>query len=242
MADEVENTGMHVSGDKYDMPYFAARHQDRDRPALWFYERLVRRWIHPGRILDYGCGTGFMLRRLSRYYETAGFDLSSEARRSTIANVPGVTVYDCEGDIPASCFSGIVSLHVLEHIDRSVIPAVLNLWSNALVPGGRVLCVVPDAEGRGHALAGNRWTGFGDPTHVTLNGHSEWQSIFTTAGFRVASIGTDGLWCLPYRAGKSKLVDGLKYSLPTALQFVLGRLLLSPGSGESAIFLLENNP
>lgn len=239
MADDTGNTGMPFSGDKYDMSYFAARHQDCDRPALWFYERLVRRWIHPGRILDYGCGTGFMLRRLARHYETAGFDLSSDARRSTFENVPDVTIYASESDIPDSSFSGIVSLHVLEHIDRSTIPTVLSLWHRTLISGGRVLCVVPDADGRGHALAGNRWTGFGDPDHVTLIGNVDWRELFAANGFAVRKMGTDGLWCLPYRAGSTKILDGIRYSIPTVVQFLAGRLILPAGSGESAVFLLE---
>lgn len=58
MGDDVtEGIGMPAPGDGYDLPYFAARCQDRDRLALWFYERIIRRWIIPGSVLDYGSGT-----------------------------------------------------------------------------------------------------------------------------------------------------------------------------------------
>ena len=227
-------------GDVYDLPYFSARNQNRDRPALWFYERLVRRWIKPGALLDYGCGTGYFLRRLARHYLVSGYDLSSQARQATLRNVPGVDIYGNSCDIPAHSFSGIVSLHVLEHVSRAELPDVLACWKRILRPGGRGVCVVPDLGGRGHLLAGNRWNGFGDPTHVSLMGHTEWQALFIAAGFRVVSVGTDGLWCLPYRLGKSRLADGLRFAVPTVVQYALGRLVLPPGSGESAIFLLEN--
>lgn len=239
MADDKGKNDMTISGDDYDLPYFAARHQDRDRPALWFYERLVRRWMYPGIILDYGCGTGFLLRRLSKYYPVAGYDVSPHARDAAIANVPSMTVYANEDQIPGGSFSGIVSLHVLEHIERSILTSVLARWHRALLPQGRVLCVVPDAAGRGHSLAGKHWTSFGDPTHVTLMGHNEWRDLFVSSGFSVYRIGTDGLWCLPYREGKGKIVDGLRFSIPTLVQFLAGRLVLPAGSGESAIFLLE---
>lgn len=238
MVDDRGDTGMPLSEYEYDMHYFAARHQDRDRPALWFYERLVRQWINPGTILDYGCGTGFLLRRLSRHFATAGFDLSTDALRSTSENVPGVTVYAHESDIPESSFTGVVSLHVLEHIDRSTIPKVLSLWHRVLLPGGRVLCVVPDYTGRAHRLAGKRWNGFGDPTHVTLIGSKEWLDLFTASGFSVNRVGTDGLWNPPYREGKGKVLDGLRFSLPTVVQFLFGRLVLPEGAGESAVFLM----
>lgn len=226
-------------GDKYDIPYFAARNQDRDRPALWFYERLTCRWISPGTVLDYGCGTGFMLKRLAKHYCVAGYDVSSHACDVARSNVPSMSVYVHEYQIPEHSFSGIVSLHVLEHIERSMLPSTLSCWHRILLPHGRVLCVVPDAAGRGLSLAGKYWTSYGDPTHVTLMGHNEWRDLFESSGFSVCCIGTDGLWCLPYREGKSKIRDGLRFSIPTVVQFLLGRLILPAGSGESAIFLLE---
>jgi len=227
--------------ENYDIPYFAARNQDRDRPALWFYERIIRRWVVPGTILDYGCGTGFLLRRLAKHYAVAGYDLSPHALGAASTNVPAMTVYTHEDQIPTGFFSGIVSLHVLEHIERSILPSVLAHWHRALLPQGRVLCVVPDADGRGHSLAGKHWTSFGDPTHVTLMGHIEWRDLFVSSGFSVCRIGTDGLWSLPYREGKGKIEDGLRFSIPTLVQFLAGRLLLPAGSGESAIFLLEKD-
>lgn len=153
--------------------------------------------------------------------------------------MPGITVYAWEDKIPEALFSGIVALHVLEHIDRALLPATLASWRRSLVTRGRVLCVVPDATGRGHCLSGKRWIGFGDPTHVTLTGWREWSDLFISAGFMVHRVGTDGLWNIPYRVGNGKLLDGLKFSIPTVVQFLVGRLILPAGSGESAVFLLE---
>lgn len=235
MADSTLNH----SSTKYDIKYYSERNQDRDRPALWFYERIIRHWVKPGRILDYGCGTGFLLKRLSRSYKVAGFDISNDALAVASRNVNGLQVYHNCDLLPEASFTGIVSLHVLEHIDRSVIPSVLKCWYRALLPQGRVLCVVPDFDGRGHALAGEHWTGHGDPDHVTLIGHEEWQNIFVRNGFSVLKTGTDGLWCLPYSEGKSKTLDAIRFSIPTVLQFLLGRLILPVGAGESAIFLLQ---
>jgi SAM-dependent methyltransferase len=221
------------------MPYFEARCQDRDRPALWFYERIIRQWIKPGVVLDYGCGTGFLLRRLARHFDVAGYDVSSQARHAASQTVPGMTVYDQEAQIPEAFFSGIVSLHVLEHIERTEIPATLACWHRSLVPGGRLLCAIPDATGRGNSLSGPRWIGYGDPTHVTLMGWHEWSALFSSAGFNVCRVGTDGLWNLPYREGKGVVRDGIRYSIPTVLQYLTGRLILPAGSGESAVYLLQ---
>lgn len=234
-----ERTNIHVKSGEYDQPYFSARFQDRDRPALWFYERIIRRWIQPGALLDYGCGTGFLLKRLAKSYNVAGFDISSHAREAAQANVSALPVYVDQADIPDAKFSGIVSLHVLEHIERTMLPDTLACWRRSLKRNGRVLCVIPDANGKGHQLAGEQWIGFGDPSHVTLLGWQEWRQIFLSSGFLVHRIGTDGLWNLPYRAGIGKMRDGLRFSIPTIVQFLFGRLLLPAGAGESAIFLLE---
>jgi SAM-dependent methyltransferase len=234
-VDEPVSSAQH----NYDLDYFTARNQDKDRPALWFYERIIHRWIMPGTVLDYGCGTGFLLRRLSRYYSVAGYDISSDALSAARCNLPGLKVFGKEDPFPPDKFSGIVCLHVLEHIARAEIPSVLLSWHNALRSGGRVVCVVPDADGRGHALSGKRWTGFGDPSHITLIGHEEWRKIFAANGFSVCKTGTDGLWCLPYREGKNKILDGFRFAIPTLLQFLIGRLILPVGTGESAVYLLQ---
>ena len=49
----------------YNESYYAQHGLAGDRIALWFYARLVRR-MRPkgGRLLDFGCGTGHLLRRL----------------------------------------------------------------------------------------------------------------------------------------------------------------------------------
>ncbi len=241
MADGKLTSGTSFTDEDYDLAYFAARNQDRDRPALWFYERLASRWIRSGRVLDYGCGTGFLLRRLAKHFDIAGYDVSPHALEAARKNVPSMTVYAHEEEIPAEQFSGIVSLHVLEHVERAHLPYVLIKWHQALLPKGRLLCVVPDFDGRGHLLAGNNWTGFGDPTHVSLLGHDEWRELFNKSGFTVCRVGTDGLWCLPYRDGKGKVADAIRFSIPTVIQFLSGRLILPEGGGESAIFLLEKN-
>lgn len=223
----------------YDRSYFTARSQDRDRPALWFYERVVRTWILKGPILDFGCGTGFLLRRLARHYDVAGYDVSADARDLACLTVAGLKVYSSRDQIPVAHFSGIISLHVLEHIEPAELSELLACWHSALVPAGRLLCAIPDASGRGHALSGNNWIGYGDPSHVSLMGWREWCTLFEAAGFSVCRVGTDGLWNLPYRVGGNIILDGLRFSIPTLIQFLAGRLFLPAGSGESAVFLLQ---
>ena len=66
-----------ADGDHYAADYYTANGQMGDRPALRWYVRLVRRYCGSGPSLDFGCGTGHLLRRLSALGPAAGFEISS---------------------------------------------------------------------------------------------------------------------------------------------------------------------
>ena len=52
-------------GPEYSEEYYRDNGQSGDRPALRWYTRLVRRYCGVGPYLDFGCGTGHLLRRLA---------------------------------------------------------------------------------------------------------------------------------------------------------------------------------
>jgi len=233
--------GRDRAGLAFDAAYYDANRQDRDRPALLLYARLARRAIRGGPVLDFGCGTGFMSRRLARSFETYAFDASPFARSRVASTSPTTRVVESTAEIGQSVLGGIVSLHVLEHIDRRALPAVLADWTRMLRTGGRCLVVVPERDGLGHRLKGDRWIGFTDPTHVTLAPRGEWHAIFERAGLRVVEEGTDGLWDFPYAFPSWSAPRNALHRLRTGAQFAAGRLLLPPGQGESAVFVLERD-
>lgn len=78
-----------------------------------------------------------------------------------------------------------------------------------------------------------------DPTHVNLKSASEWQEFLACNGFRVLRSGTDGLWDFPYHEGRPVWLDRLRHAWGTGVQFLLGRLVLPVGSGESVILLMQ---
>jgi SAM-dependent methyltransferase len=223
----------------FDRLYFASNRQDRDRPALWFYSRLVKSFFSPGIILDFGCGTGFFVRRLSRFFNVDGFDVSAYGRQTAQLLMPQARIFTAMDQIPDGIYSGITALHVLEHIEDSELVAVFSCWKSALLKGGMVLCVVPELEGRGHLLKKDKWIGFRDHSHVNLKTRERWRQLFSENGFKVLRCGTDGLWDFPY--SNRRWLDLLFRAPVTVLQLLAGRLILPAGSGESAIFLLERS-
>lgn len=232
--------GRAVPGDPdyYDAAYYAANGQAGDRPALRWYVQMVQRYVGAGPYLDFGCGSGHLLRRLSALGAASGFEISPWSAATARKTAPGCAVYSASDEIPRAAFRGLTAIHVVEHLDDTTGPAVLASWRRVLVPGGRALIVTPDPSGRAHALAGRNWSGFSDPTHINLKPHADWHRLLRESGFTVVREGSDGLWNVPY-GRMPRPIDAAVHALPSLMQFLAGRLFLRPGSGESSVFVVE---
>jgi SAM-dependent methyltransferase len=225
--------------DHYNEDYYQANGQSGDRPALRYYTRLVHRYIGgSGPFLDYGCGTGYLVKHLSGLGEALGFEISEFSAEQARRNAPGCEIYTDDAKIPDASVGGMTSIHVVEHLTDEIVEHVLPTWRRILKPGGRALVVTPDLGGRASKLHGDKWVGHEDPTHINLKAHAEWKAILQGHGFRVLREGSDGMWDVPY-SKLPKLVDAGLRAGPALTQFLSGRLFLKPGSGESSIFVLE---
>lgn len=226
--------------DQFDESYYRGNGQLADRPALRYYTRLVTRYIQHGPYLDFGCGTGHLLRRLSDVGPgpAAGFEISGYSAGHARRISPDSRVYEDLDAIPTGVFGGITAIHVLEHLSDEVAEQAVETWRRALHPAGRVLAVIPDPAGRARRLAQQDWNGFSDDTHINLKPHAEWRQFLTGCGLRVIKEGSDGLWNVPY-GRLPKLLDAGLHAGPALAQFLSGRLFLHPGTGESSIFVLE---
>jgi SAM-dependent methyltransferase len=225
--------------DHYDAAYYEGNGQAGDRPALGWYVRMLRRYAGEGPYLDFGCGTGHLLRRLSAHGEAAGFEISSYSAATARQIATGCTVYTALDDIPSAAFRALTSIHVLEHLDDATLATVLACWRRALMPGASGLVVMPDPAGKAQSVAGAAWAGYSDPTHINLKPHAEWRRVLVDAGFTVRREGSDGMWNVPY-GRLPKLVDAAYRSGPSLVQLLSGRLFLRPGAGESSIFVIDN--
>jgi SAM-dependent methyltransferase len=223
---------------RYDNSYYEGNQQDRDRPALLLYQRWVKRYLPPGPVLDFGCGMGHLLKRLSSDRDASGVEASAWAAEQSRKRCPASTVYPSLMDCPDSAFAGIVSIHVIEHIDDEGLDGVLQQFSRVLKPDGKLLLVTPDATGWASRKKGKDWHALTDPTHINLKGHAAWRDLFLRHGFNVLKEGADGLYDFPYPPRSSKLMDVGLRGWPTLAQFAAGRMILAPGTGESSIFLL----
>ncbi len=205
----------------YDPLYYEEQGLSADRLALWYYARVFGRLCpRNGRVLDFGCGTGHLLERLSRTFEAYGYDLSANARAICRENAPDATVLEEWESIPSASLDGIITLHTLEHISRPL--AIVAMLVDRLSAGGRMLVVVPNTGSPGRGWKGEDWFGFRDATHCSLLSRGEWATILRRAGLVIDWIRGDGLWDPPYVRWLPTEVQRILFGFPAGLQ------LLSP--------------
>ena len=136
--------------------------------------RKSRRLMHlgalpHGRLLDVGCGSGRLLRRMKRLgWEVEGIDFDQEAT-ANISRKYGIKTH--VGDIrflpfPAETFDAIVMNHAIEHVDDPV--SVLQVCARLLRPGGQLVMITPNALSVAHRRFGKYWRGLEVPRHFQV--------------------------------------------------------------------------
>jgi SAM-dependent methyltransferase len=135
---------------EYDATYFATLYGDvpgqtiPDKLRDGLIRRMVARHGRPGRLLEIGCGYGYLLRRFEHGFELYGTDISAHAVGIAQRHVPGgrVVVADIQDGIPfTGRFDTILAVNVMEHLPApetamAAIAAYLN-------PGGLFVAHLP---------------------------------------------------------------------------------------------------
>jgi SAM-dependent methyltransferase len=223
--------------------YYSTFGLEEDRIALWFYARILRR-LRPrgGRLLDFGCGTGYLLRRLTSSFETYGYDASPHARARCRLNAPDAVVLEEWESLAPESLDIVVALHTLEHLPRPL-PTMHGL-ATRLTEGGLFLFVVPNPGGLGRRLKQRQWFAYRDPTHCSVLSRGEWVTLARRAGFRVDWVRGDGMWDPPYVRGLPVQWQRALFGAPAALQLAspLRRPFLPSFFGECLIIAAIKQP
>jgi SAM-dependent methyltransferase len=165
-------------------------------------------WLHPGwraemghramhlrarpggRLLEVGCGSGELLAGVRDLgWSVTGVDFDAAA--VAVARRRGLTVH--EGDLAAQgfapgSFDAVTMFHLFEHVPD--VRVLLAECFRLLAPGGRLVVVTPNPEGRGHRRFGISWMGLDPPRHLHLLPPRTLGSEAERAGFRVAELRT----------------------------------------------------
>jgi 2-polyprenyl-3-methyl-5-hydroxy-6-metoxy-1,4-benzoquinol methylase len=111
----------------------------------------VDRYVRPkGKVLDLGCGTGELARRMAACgLHVTGCDISSQMLGHAMATDPGGAVAWIQlqpnwHTLPfqAGAFDAVIASSVIEYVDHPL--GVLQECARLLSPGGVVLCTAPN--------------------------------------------------------------------------------------------------
>jgi SAM-dependent methyltransferase len=145
-----------------------------------YFRDVTRHFATDAKLLDLGCGTGWMAEHFSRY---TGLDGSPEAVAAAAGKGRNVRLHDLTERLPFddASFDGVVLKDVLEHVPDPV--AVVNEVHRVLRPGGRVFASSPDAQ---RAV----WH---DYTHRRPFTRKAFRLLFADQGFRVEHVGYESV-------------------------------------------------
>jgi len=219
--------------DSFDEGYYTNNGQVDDRPALGWYKRLAKKYLDTSHILDFGCGTGTLISKLTPLGQIDGFDTSEFALTQAKRRNPKSALYPEIEQLPTHTFSAVVSIHVLEHLNAPTLDHAIVQLIRSLKTNGRLMIVTPQFGGFAHKHLGPQWEGFSDSTHCNLMTATNIRQLLTRHGFTPIKEFTDGPWNGPYLT-KSK-IEKILFQIPCALQVFTGLKLMPVGFGESYV-------
>lgn len=223
----------------FDKTYYQSNKQERDRIALRFYYKLASSYVKSGKVLDYGCGTGHLIKRFRKGYEAWAYDISPYARETAHSSAPDVRICSDIQALRHEYFDLVLSIHMLEHLQD---PAEkIRFFYTLLNDKGVLFFIVPNISGLGHSIKKQKWFGYGDPSHISLLSSDQWIKGTKSNGFQILRCGTDGLWDVPYLRHIPLWIQKLLFYPMPALQVMASRLIWPYQWGESLIVIARKN-
>lgn len=142
------------------------------------------------RVLDIGCGSGWMAERLQQHgTEAYGID-TSQAAIALASEKVDPSRLKCgtlmSARFEAGFFDAAVAVHVLEHVEDPV--AFATEARRILKEGGILLLRIPNIASWEARLAGSRWYHFDYPFHIAHYSPRAVTRLLQTCGFRSVRI------------------------------------------------------
>ncbi|MBI3298642.1 MAG: class I SAM-dependent methyltransferase [Elusimicrobia bacterium] len=148
--------------------------------------RVIRRRAASGKVLDVGCGRGFLLKTLRRLgFEPHGVELCEHSawHARNRLHIPVHVGALSTAPYAKGAFSAVVFWHTLEHFAKPF--EMLALAHGLLKPGGLLVVAVPNSESLQAAVAGTDWFHLDVPRHYWHFGASSLKRALDRAGFTV---------------------------------------------------------
>ena len=139
-----------------------------------------------GRVLDVGCGLGWLLSALRDDWQKFGIELSAFAggRARDNGEIFHGPLLDCP--FPVGSFDLVVMHHVIEHMTDPE-ANVRKAWE-LLKPGGKLVLGTPDFDSGCARRFGRRFRLLNDPTHVSLFSNDSMHRFLRDHGFFITMV------------------------------------------------------
>ncbi len=130
-----------------------------------FLRRLEGMGLTGGRLLEVGCGHGYLLEEAVPYFKLRhGTEFSAGAARKAAARADQVFIGGADQIKADSPYDTVIANHVIEHVfePHEFMREIVDL----LRPGGAVILSTPDMGGWWRLGMGKRWPSFKIPEHL----------------------------------------------------------------------------
>lgn len=150
---------------------------------------IARKMPKHGRVLEVGCATGDLLKKLERRgLSVSGIEMSphaaAHARERNGLEVHTGTLFD--SPYPISSFDAVIMRHVIEHFpsSRRALEKVLEL----LKPGGTVFITTPNTDSLDCRIFRGRWHDYDPPRHLAVFSVATLSRLLRETGFEVTAV------------------------------------------------------
>lgn len=139
-----------------------------------------------GRVLDVGCGLGFLLSGISANWERHGVEVSAFAAEHASRYGKIYQGYLEDAGYPDAFFDLVVIYHVIEHVQdpQKLIMEIRRI----LKPGGWLILGTPDFDSGAARRYGENYRMLHDKTHISLFSNDSMHRFLRDHGFRIEKV------------------------------------------------------
>ena len=140
--------------------------------------------IKPGKILDVGCGHGWMLSALNKKWKKFGIDVSKFSSKSA-SKYGDIFIGDIK-DYKEKKFDVVTALHVIEHLNKT--EELIKKIVKILKKKGILIIETPDFDSAAARRYGKNFRLLFDKTHVSLFSDIKLCELINDIGMRVLKV------------------------------------------------------